>query len=303
MERAGAVLGVGETGWIPPHMRLFTKTFRLKAVDWLNLSRGAGIHIFDGHIGEGLEGEEKENQVEAWEAILLAFHMVAAVTCNVDGQKHTPAEAQRYKCTLTLHIITFSHRQRTTTPTHTACASMRDFRNKIITLLAIFEREIPAIFMHAYPHTLIHMPAQIFRWGSARNIWCFFLERCVLPHACTYIQASLTCVHLVSTVVRLHVGHLLSSCMHRFVGWCKGFITGRNQTATCFINAYTRLTFLRRMHPAMRQLYISRVLIATFAGAMGQFLRPYSDYVDGGTHTTEHTRTSTLTNTHTHTQT
>jgi hypothetical protein len=58
---------------------------------------------------------------------------------------------------------------------------MQEFRTKIITLLAIFEREIPAIFMHAYPHTVIHMPAQIFRWGSARTIWCFFLERYTPP--------------------------------------------------------------------------------------------------------------------------
>ena len=54
---------------------------------------------------------------------------------------------------------------------------MQEFRTKIITLLAVFEREVPDIFMHAYPHCVIHVPAQIFRWGSARTIWCFFLER------------------------------------------------------------------------------------------------------------------------------
>jgi hypothetical protein len=64
-------------------------------VDWLNLSRGAGVSIFDGHIGERVEGEDKANQIEAWEAILLIFHMCSQITCNVDGEPHTPEETTR----------------------------------------------------------------------------------------------------------------------------------------------------------------------------------------------------------------
>jgi hypothetical protein len=54
---------------------------------------------------------------------------------------------------------------------------MKKFKTKIVALLSVFEREVPPILMHAYPHTVIHMAEQIYRWGSSRNIWCFFLER------------------------------------------------------------------------------------------------------------------------------
>jgi hypothetical protein len=42
IEKIGAVLGAGETAWVKNDMRIFTKTFKMKAVDWLNMSRGAG---------------------------------------------------------------------------------------------------------------------------------------------------------------------------------------------------------------------------------------------------------------------
>ena len=214
VKKKGFTLGVGETAWIKPYMRIFTQTFRMKAVDWLNVSRGAGLHIFDGHIGVGLDQQQSTDHQEAFEEILTLFHMCCNTTCNVDGAAPKPAEADR----------------------------MREFKKFIITLLAVFERETPDIFMHAYPHVAIHLPDLIYRWGSARTIWCFFLER--------------------------------------FVGWSKEFVTGRNNTAKAFINAYTRLTFLRRMHPAIREIYVSSAHTASFDGAMGQFLKPYENYED-----------------------
>ena len=97
VDRKGDVLGVGEPKWVKPNMRLMAKTFRMKAADWLNISRGAGLHIFHGHIGTSLdrEPERKDLAVEAWESILLIFHMLCTVTCNVDGEKPTAAKTQR----------------------------------------------------------------------------------------------------------------------------------------------------------------------------------------------------------------
>jgi hypothetical protein len=57
---------------------------------------------------------------------------------------------------------------------------------------------------------------------------------------------------------------------------------GRNKPAVSVINAYSRLTFLRRMHPAIRAVYMTRLNTATFRGALGQFLRPYTTYEDAG---------------------
>ena len=97
VEKKGDVLGVGEPAWVKPHMRLFAKTFRMKAVDWLNLSRGAGRHIFRGHIGTALEQEPERKDLvkEAWDSILLIFYMCSTVTCNVDGEAPTPEKEQR----------------------------------------------------------------------------------------------------------------------------------------------------------------------------------------------------------------
>jgi hypothetical protein len=96
IEKRGAALGVGEVDWVRTNMRLFTKTYQMKGVDWLNMSRGAGIHIFDGFVGGGLPGPERENVVEAWESLLTAFHMCCVITCNVDGAKPTAEMLRRY---------------------------------------------------------------------------------------------------------------------------------------------------------------------------------------------------------------
>jgi hypothetical protein len=95
VETKGAGLGTGERGWVRPNMRIFTKSFQMKGVDWLNLSRGAALNMFEGHIGEGLESDIREKQVEGWEAILTIFHMCCVITCNVDGKIPTQQESNR----------------------------------------------------------------------------------------------------------------------------------------------------------------------------------------------------------------
>jgi hypothetical protein len=150
--------------------------------------------------------------------------------------------------------------------------SMKKMKTKVVVYLATFEREVPPIFMHAYPHVVIHMPAQIFRWGSARNIWCFFLERYIPSH-----------FHVKSQYATQNSQFTCLLPCHRFVGWVKEFVMGRNKPAASVINAYTRLTFLRRMHPAIRAIYTRRKNTQTFKGALGQFLRPYDSYKDQGT--------------------
>jgi hypothetical protein len=77
-------------------MRLFSKSYRMKAVDYLNLSRGAGLAIFHKQIGEGLPAKEKELQVEGWESLLTLLHMLCFVTCNADGKPLTAANKRRY---------------------------------------------------------------------------------------------------------------------------------------------------------------------------------------------------------------
>ena len=62
MEDKGSALGHGEKNWVKPNMRLFTKTYKLKAVDCLNLPRGAGLHSFSDTMGDGLDEQDKELQ-------------------------------------------------------------------------------------------------------------------------------------------------------------------------------------------------------------------------------------------------
>ena len=96
VEAIGAALGIGEPGWVRPNMRIFTKTYQMKGVDWLNMSRGAGLHIFDSSIGVDLPDDIAENLVEAWEALMVMFQMCCIVTCNVDGEPPTEEMTKRY---------------------------------------------------------------------------------------------------------------------------------------------------------------------------------------------------------------
>ncbi len=96
VEKRGMALGAGELGWVRANMRLFGKTYQMKAVDWLNLSRGAGLHIFDGYIGRDLPEDEREELVEAWESMLTMFQMCCVTTCNVDGKRPTDEMYERY---------------------------------------------------------------------------------------------------------------------------------------------------------------------------------------------------------------
>jgi hypothetical protein len=102
VERRGQALGAGEANWVRANMRIFTKTYQMKAVDWLNMSRGAGLHIFDGYIGLGLPPMDKELLIEGWESLLTMFQMCCITTCNVDGVAPTGAMLGRYDLINTL---------------------------------------------------------------------------------------------------------------------------------------------------------------------------------------------------------
>jgi hypothetical protein len=54
----------GEEKWVPPRMNLLTKTFKLKAVDFVRISRGAMSYLFAGVFDD----LETENQKQAFES-------------------------------------------------------------------------------------------------------------------------------------------------------------------------------------------------------------------------------------------
>jgi hypothetical protein len=189
VEQRGAALGSGEENWVRANMRIFTKTYQMKAVDWLNISRGAGLHIFDDYIGLGQPDEDKALVVEGWESMLMMFQMCCVITCNVDGEPQTQAMRARYNSKPPQYrILHLNSALLDATQMHIRFVhvSMRQLKTKIVTYLATYEREVPPIFMHTYPHIIIHIPEQILRWGSARSIWCFFLERYAPVHTYTY---------------------------------------------------------------------------------------------------------------------
>jgi hypothetical protein len=83
---------------------------------------------------------------------------------------------------------------------------MRKMKTKVVAYLATFEREVPPIFMHTYPHMVIHIPEQILRWGSARNIWCFFLERYASPTAApSYVHVHISIAPMRHTHTYMYV--------------------------------------------------------------------------------------------------
>ena len=52
-------------------------------------------------------------------------------------------------------------------------------RVSIVEALCLMERELPKTEHAVIFHIMLHIPDQIYRWGCARNFWCFFGERMV----------------------------------------------------------------------------------------------------------------------------
>ena len=147
IDTRGQALG-GEESWVLRNMQLAGLTSKLKAVDFVRLSRDRGVtsYLFKGVFKPGEEALEG-----ALNALLDALVLSMEMVCDLNGQPPTAA----MKAKFSKHVV--------------------DMASK----LARFEKDAPGTFPDVLLHELLHVPHAVMRWGSVRNFWCFFGERYV----------------------------------------------------------------------------------------------------------------------------
>ena len=132
----------GDPQWHNNH-KLFTRTHKMKCIDWVRLSRGPASWIFQ----EAYEDAPRVKAALDSMIELMAFFL--EVCCDVNGEEPT-AEMKR----------TFAKH-----------------RTKVAELLSITEKGVPGIFWDRLAHAQLHIVDAVWKWNHCRNFWCFFGER------------------------------------------------------------------------------------------------------------------------------
>jgi hypothetical protein len=135
----------GEEKWVPPRMNLLTKTFKLKAVDFVRISRGAMSYLFAGVFDD----LETENQKQAFESFNETLRLCLTSHFNADGAPHT-----NYTKDLAARLY-----------------------EQVIETMSLLEMCAPLIIFDRLLHELEHMALSMLKWNSCRNYWAFRSER------------------------------------------------------------------------------------------------------------------------------
>jgi hypothetical protein len=135
----------GEPDWIPPDMNFITKTFKLKAVDFIRISRGAISYVFEGVF----DAPDKEAQKQAFTSFEESLRLCLTTHYNADGRPLT----NRMK--------------------HMAATLMQ----QVVETLSLLEMCSPLIIFDRILHELLHVPMAMVKWNSCRNFWAFPSER------------------------------------------------------------------------------------------------------------------------------
>jgi hypothetical protein len=135
----------GEQNWMPLDMNFVTRSFKLKAVDFVRLSKGAMSYLFDGIF----DGPKTERQKQAFESLNESLRLCLTVHFNADGMPLTYATKQR------------------------AAALME----QVTESLSLLEMCSPLIIFDRLLHILLHVPMAMAKWNAVRNFWCFSSEK------------------------------------------------------------------------------------------------------------------------------
>ena len=135
----------GEQNWIPKYMNFVTKTYKLKAVDFVRISKGAMSYVFEGMF----EGPEKADQKQAFESFNESLRLCLTTHFNADGRPLT-ARLKQLAATLV---------------------------EQVAQTLSLLEMCSPLIFFDRLLHALLHVPMAMAKWNSVRNFWAFKSER------------------------------------------------------------------------------------------------------------------------------
>ena len=135
----------GESNWIPRDMNFLTKTYKLKAVDFVRISKGALSYVFEGLFNKPSEA----NQKRAFDSFAETLRLCLTTHFNADGRPLRANVKQR----------------------------VADMHQQVAETLSLLEMSAPLLIFDRILHFLLHMPAAMARWNSCRNFWCFPSER------------------------------------------------------------------------------------------------------------------------------
>jgi hypothetical protein len=131
----------GEQNWIPPQVNFIKKTFRLKAVDFVRISRGGISYMFEGIF----DGESTPHIKQAFESFTETLRLLLTTHFNTDNQPLSPRTKHR-------------------------AAKLMEQTTETLSLL---ETCAPRIIFDRMLHILTHVTTAMTRWNSVRNFWCF----------------------------------------------------------------------------------------------------------------------------------
>jgi hypothetical protein len=131
----------GEEKWLPKDLNLLNKTFKLKAVDFVHLSKGAMSYVFNGMF----EGDHKQ----AFDSFNESLRLCLTTHFNADGR---PLSARMKDMVARL-------------------------QEQVAETLSLLEMCAPLIVFDRVLHELIHVPMAMAKWNACRNFWSFPSER------------------------------------------------------------------------------------------------------------------------------
>jgi hypothetical protein len=137
----------GESNWIPRDMNLLTKTYKLKAVDFVRISKGAMSYVFAGAFDKPEEADQKR----AFDSFNETLRLCLTTHYNADGR---PLRANVKEQVATMH-------------------------QQVSETLSLLEMCAPLIIFDRMLHVLLHMPTAMAKWNACRTFWCFPSERYV----------------------------------------------------------------------------------------------------------------------------
>ena len=119
--------------------------FKLKAVDFVRISKGAMSYVFEGIF----DGPASECQKQAFDSFNETRRLCLTTHFNADGRPLTNLAKQR-------------------------AASLMEQAAQTLSLLEMCS---PLILFDRILHELLHVPMAMAKWNACRVFWCFPSER------------------------------------------------------------------------------------------------------------------------------
>ena len=143
LDKRSRALG-GDPSWFRTDLNVYTKPSELKLHDWMQLLLWGGEYVFHDLY------PDHPGRMEALYSFITVIRRLNIIISIPDIDEDDDEDP-----------------------------GLEELKVDVINALALCEREFPDTELSVLFHVIVHMPNCIHRWGSVRNFWCFWTERCV----------------------------------------------------------------------------------------------------------------------------